>query len=348
MLLLLLQLVVILAVARACASLFARIGQPPVVGEMFAGIMLGPSLFGALAPVTAAALFPPTSLSPLSTVSQIAVVIFMFGVGTELDVSRLRSHATAAIAISQAGIVVPLLLGTALGSALHGAYAPAGVGRWTFALFIGVAMSITAFPVLARIVADRGLTRDPIGQLALTSAALADASAWCLLTASVVLAGMTSLASGSRSLLYIFGAFVAGALCGVNRRLHDAIAPVLERVERVALVPVFFAFAGLRTDVRALSTPAEWTACAAIVLVAVGGKVGACSVAARLSGIEWRGALTVGILMNTRGLMELIVLNIGYDLGILTPNVFTMFVLMALVTTAMTGPLVGRTHRIPA
>ena len=359
---------------------------------MFAGILLGPSLVGQLFPSVESRLFPPASLPPLYLISQLGVVLYMFVVGTDVDIDRLRSRARATVFISNAGIVVPFLLGVGLSWFLYEEYAPHGVAHLTFALFIGIAMSVTAFPVLARMLAERGLNETDIGNTAIGCAAVDDVSAWCLLALALAIGqghgfaqpimavtltaavgavallvvrpratslfgfagtGAVSRATLLRALIFLFvtawateaigvhalfGAFIAGvAVAGaesIRRPLRQAIEPITSTL----LLPLFFAYAGLRTEVATLSADA-WVACALVLIVAVAGKFGAVSFAARIHGFAWRDAVALGALMNTRGLMELVVLNIGYDLGILSAQMYTMMVIMALTTTCMAGPV---------
>jgi len=374
--------------------LFRRLGQTAVIGEMFAGILLGPSLLGQLSPALESRLFPPASLPPLYLISQLGVVLFMFVVGMDVDVDRLRRRAKATVFISNAGIVVPFVLGVALSFYLHDRYAPPGVAYLTFALFIGIAMSITAFPVLARILAERGLKNTDLGNTAIGCAAIDDVSAWCLLavalaigqghgfvaplvavTLTAVVAGIALLlvrprasvlfgvaitdtvSRGTllRALLFLFaaalsteligvhalfGAFVAGVAVAGADSLREPVRQAIEPLTSTLLLPLFFAYAGLRTEVGGLTGEA-WVACASVLLAAVAGKFGAVTFAARFNGFQWRDSVVLGALMNTRGLMELVVLNIGYDLGILSAPMYTMMVIMALATTCMAGPVLA-------
>lgn len=394
---LILQLVVIVLAARACGALAARVGQPPVVGEIAAGIVLGPSLLGWLTPGASAFLFPPDSLPTLSLLSQIGVLLFMFVVGVELDVSHIRKRAHAAVAVSHVSIVFPFLLGVLLSLPLYGQFAPQGVPFHAFALFLGIAMSITAFPVLARILEERQLTGTPVGAAAIACAAVDDVTAWSLLAFVVAVttsggALTTLLAIVGGSLLFVllmilavrpaltrlldprrrtdalsknrmaivlgvlftsalateiigihalFGAFMAGVVMPQHGAFQRVLRERLETLSSVFLLPLFFAYTGLRTQIGLLDSPAAWAVCLLIIAVATLGKLGGTVAAARLTGFGWNDAFALGALMNTRGLMELIALNVGYDLGILTPQIFAMMVLMALVTTAMTGPLLS-------
>lgn len=399
---LILQLIVVIAAARLLGALARRVGQTPVIGEIAAGVMLGPSLLGWMSPATSAFLFPASSMPVLQLLSQIGVLLFMFIVGVELEPRLLRGKARAAIAISHIGIVVPFALGVGLAFALYGGYAPPGVPLKAFALFCGIAMSITAFPVLARILEERRLTHTPIGTLAITCAAFNDVTAWSILAfvvaittaggaaqtmlrivtmsaafAAVMFGGVrpllqrvldpkkigdalgrphiaivllvllsSALATELIGIHALFGAFVAGVIMPVDRGFRDALHTRFESVGAVFLLPLFFVFTGLRTEIGLLGDAASWATCLVIILTATAGKLGGTAAAARWTGLGWSDAIALGALMNTRGLMELIALNVGYDLGILTPKIFAMMVLMALVTTAMTGPILSRTYRM--
>ncbi len=374
--------------------LFRRLGQTAVIGEMFAGILLGPSLLGQLFPALEARLFPAASLPPLYLISQLGVVLFMFVVGMDVDVDRLRRRAKATVLISNAGIVVPFVLGAALSLYLHHRYAPPGVAHLTFALFIGIAMSITAFPVLARILAERGLKDTDLGNTAIGCAAIDDVTAWCLLAvalaigqghgfvAPLVAVTLTALVAGIalqlvrpraaiffgvattdgvsrgsllRVLLFLFatalsteaigvhalfGAFIAGVAVAGADSLREPMRQAIEPLTSALLLPLFFAYAGLRTEVGGLTGEA-WLACGLVLIAAIAGKFGAVTLAARFHGFQWRDSVALGALMNTRGLMELVVLNIGYDLGILSAPMYTMMVIMALATTCMAGPVLA-------
>jgi Kef-type K+ transport system membrane component KefB len=390
-----LQLLVILGVARIVGRLFPKLGQPAVVGEMAAGILLGPSLFGLLAPGAFAFVFAPTSLGPLRLLSQIGVCMFMFSVGMELDVRDVRANARAAAAVSQASIVFPYLLGVSLAYFLYGEMAAPGATFTAFALFMGISMSITAFPVLARILKERGISRTPVGSTAILCAAINDVTAWSILTFVVAIASAASLRGAGLNLLLVllfiavmtvgvrralprwleaahrahggpsfrtlvivvcvalaaaltteligihalFGSFLAGAVMPELYDLRRTIGARVESFSSALLLPLFFAFTGLRTQVALLDDLGGWMLCTLIIGVATLGKLGGTSVAARVTGMPWKESLQLGALMNTRGLMELIALNIGYDMGILSPHIFTMLVVMALATTMLTGPL---------
>ena len=370
------------------------------MGEIAAGIILGPSLFGWLMPGAFAFVFPPASLSTLQLLSQIGLVLFMFIIGMEIDFSTLRTRATEAILVSHVSMVFPYFLGVLLGYFLFGSFAPKGVSFIAFGLFMGISMSITAFPVLARILKDRNITKTPVGAMAIISAAVGDITAWGLLpfviaisragdlthawsailliallilfmffavrpllqklsekyfdggnlhSAFIAIVFLTMLASACFSELIgvhaLFGAFLAGCAMPPNHALREVFARRIEDVSVLLLLPLFFAFTGLRTQLGVLNTPHLWLICGLIILLAVTGKFGGSAIAARLTGQSWRDSLSIGALMNTRGLMELIVLNIGYDLGILTPEIFTMMVFMALATTFMTSPVLNLLER---
>jgi Kef-type K+ transport system membrane component KefB len=392
----LLALAAITALARIVGGLVHRfLRQPPVIGEILAGLMLGPSVLGYLSPEAYEFLLPSNVAPFLGVISKVGVVLFMFLVGLELDPRMLRGSAHSTIAVSHASILVPFLLGAALALWLYPLYSTAAVSFTSFSLFLGVSLSVTAFPVLARILRDRRAQRTRLGVTALACAAVDDVSAWTLLaivagiaTAQItgaawtvlyvvlyVLAMLfivrplllrwfvareqeregplshTALAIVFVSLLVsavategigihaLFGAFLLGAILPHDGRLPEQIRAKLEDVVLVLFLPSFFAFTGMRTSIDLLGDSRDWMYCLAIIGVATVGKFGGSFVAARLTGMGWRHSAALGILMNTRGLMELIVLNLGLDLGVITPTVFTMMVFMALATTFMTTPL---------
>ncbi|HYV19679.1 MAG TPA: cation:proton antiporter [Verrucomicrobiae bacterium] len=414
--LLLLQLVVVLAVARLAGRAAGFVGQPRVIGEMVAGLALGPSLFGWVAPGAMHALFPADRMGSLSTLSNVGVILFMFVVGLHLDGALLKRRAGAAVAVSQASIIAPFALGAVMAPWLHPRFAGQGVALLPFTLFFGAAMSITAFPVLARILNERRLMNTPAGSVAIASAAVDDVTAWCLL-AFVVAVARGAAAGGGFALLFagsaayvlfmlfvlrpalrrwqarrlraraahseagltaaqeeraaasaeaigaavllaigsglvtewlgihaLFGAFLAGAIVPREGGLARDLASRLEGMVTTVLLPLFFAFTGLKTELGLVSG-SLWGVAAAILVAAMAGKLGGAAAAARLGGMAWRDALAVGVLMNTRGLMELVILTIGLDIGVITPTLFTMMVLMALVTTVMTAPLLGLLQR---
>ncbi len=390
---LLLQLLVIFIVSRALGTAMAKLGLQIVIGEIIAGIFLGPSLLGWISPEFSAFVFPKESLKMLQFLSQIGLAFFMFIIGMELDVSKLKNKAHDAVVISHASIVFPYLLGMALAYFIYPHFAPTNVSFLAFSLFMGIAMSITAFPVLARILQERKLTKTPLGALAITCAAADDVTAWCILAAvvAIVKAGtlgtafvtialtvvfilfmfyvvkpwlyraceksiqkgkvgkkavtlfiLTLLASAYFAEVIgihaLFGAFLAGVIMPQDTGFKKALAEKIEDVSVLLLLPIFFAFTGLRTQISLLNQGHLWALCAVIIFIAILGKWGGSMTAARMVGHSWKDAMSIGALMNTRGLMELIVLNIGYDLGILSPEIFAIMVLMALVTTFMTGP----------
>lgn len=392
---LLVQLALILAASRSMGALAIRIGQPRVVGEMLAGIVLGPSLFGLFAPELWSMVFPADSVALLDVLAQLGVILFLFLIGLELDPSILRNRGQAAFAISNASIVAPFLLGAASTLFLYPILFN-DTARMSFApvaLFMGAAMSVTAFPVLARILSERSLQRTEVGVVAISSAALNDVTAWCMLAFVVaigraegmlpglVTAGLTALyvlgmLYGVRPLLRrlevvyerqerrthrvlamvllatllsaavteligihaLFGAFLMGAIMPKGTEFVRAVTGRLEDLVTTFLLPIFFAYAGLRTQIGLLDGPELWWMTAGIVAVACLGKFGGAAIAARVSGMGWRESSAVGILMNTRGLMELVILTIGLEIGVITPAVFAMMVIMALATTVMTTP----------
>jgi len=390
---LILQILTIILVARLFGWMMNKIEQPTVIGEIIAGIFLGPSLLGLFFPQFSNFLFPVDSLDNLQFLSQIGLILFMFIIGMELDVGILKRSAHDAIVVSHASIIFPYFLGVVLAYFLYQNFAPDTISFTAFALFIGIAMSITAFPVLARIIQERDLTKDHLGTLAITCAAVDDVTAWSLLAVviAIVKAGdiTSSLLTIFLSVVYVmfmlfvvkrllnkiaqthftretvnkpilavlfgilllssymtevigihalFGAFMAGVIIPANQSFRRVLAEKIEDFSLVFLLPLFFVFTGLRTQIGLLNNPDLWIVCLIIIAVAVAGKFLGSAIAARFVGQSWRDSLVLGALMNTRGLMELVVLNIGYDLGVLTPEVFTMLVLMALITTFMTGP----------
>ncbi|MGJ7554932.1 cation:proton antiporter [Variovorax sp. RB3P1] len=405
---LLLQLIVILTTARVCGWVLRYVGQPSVVGEMAAGLMLGPVVMGALFPSLHAQLFSKESLQGLSSLSTLGLVLFMFVVGLELRASQgVREQLRSAGYVGVLSTVVPAALGIAIAPALHPSLAPAGVGFWPFALFIAAALSITAFPVMARILKDRGMTRTSFGQLSLGAAAVVDVFAWILLAFVVAMVGAgegfhgllkttlgmvvvlcvlflavkpafawllrtkapegepsitlmaalmigllaTALVTEWLHLHAVFGAFLFGACLPRDDRLLKSLTERIEPISIVVLMPLFFALAGLGTTSSAFSG-AGFGAMMLILGVAAFGKIAGGAIGARMAGYGWRDSLATGSLMNARGLMELIVMKIGLDAGLIGPELFTMLLVMALVTTAMTGPLInlfiGRKASVPA
>jgi Kef-type K+ transport system membrane component KefB len=390
---LLAQIVMIILVARLFGWIFKKIGQPTVIGEIIAGIVLGPSLLGMYFPDFSAALFPVESLGNLKFLSQIGLILFMFVIGMELDIKVLKNKASEAIVISHASIVIPFALGIGLSYFVFNQFAPEGVQFLSFSLFMGIAMSITAFPVLARIVQEREIHKTKLGAIVITCAAADDITAWCLLAVviAIVKAGdfISSLYVISLAVIYVvamifivkpflkrigdlygtkdsigkpvmaifflflilssyatevigihalFGAFMMGSIMPDVTKFRMIFIEKVEDVAVILLLPLFFVFTGLKTEIGLINDPYLWKVTGVIIMVAVVGKFLGSALAAKFVGQNWKDSLTIGALMNTRGLMELIVLNIGLELKVLTPEVFTMMVIMALVTTFMTGP----------
>ncbi len=385
---LLLQMLSIIIVSRIFGYLLQQIKQPSVIGEIIAGIVLGPSLMGWVFPEASHFLFSPESIKSLQFISQIGLVFFMFTIGMELDFKLLKGRATDAVVVSHASIIVPFFLGMLLSYFIYTDFAPVGVKFLPFSLFMGIAMSITAFPVLARIIKERNLSGTSLGTLAITCAAADDVTAWCVLALVVAIAQAGTISSAvitiSLSFAFVmlmffvvrpfllriretkterhsiviaflvllisaycteiigihalFGAFIAGIIMPEMDGLKHQLTEKIEDVSLIVLMPVFFACTGLNTQIGLLNTSYMWVVFGFILLVAVTGKFVGSAVAAKWMGQSTKDSLSVGALMNTRGLMQLIVLNIGYSLGILTPEVFAMMILMALVTTLMTSP----------
>ncbi len=384
-------LVAVIALGRLLGWLLKFLGQPPVMGEVLAGIALGPSLLGAFSPAASGFVLSPAAAPTLSVIAQLAVILYMFLVGLELDVGQLRGRRQAAVAIAHTSMVVPFSLGIVLALVLYPRLSTGDVPFSVFALFVGVSLSVTAFPVLARILTDRGLHKSPLGVLALTCAAAGDATAWCLLALvvgiaqselggaltvviaalafmavmllavrpllarwkwllagetldqsrlAVVLVGvlLAALATDAIGIHAIFGAFLLGTIIPHESLVARELPGKLHDVVAVLLLPAFFAFTGMRTQIGLVAGWEQWLLCGIIIVVATLGKFGGTFAAARLSGLAWRESTALGLLMNTRGLMELIVLNIGLDLGVISPTLFAMLVIMALATTLATGP----------
>ena len=395
----LLALVVVIIAARVVGALFRMIRQPPVVGEVVAGILLGPSLLGRAAPRVSEALLPAAVAPSLQIIAQIGVLLFMFMVGLELDTALLRKRTYATLAISHASIVVPFVLGAVSALVVYPRFGLPEVPFDTFALFLGVSLSVTAFPVLARILSDQGLTRTELGVIAISCAAVDDVTAWCLLAllvsvakasstealrtlaltaayvagmlvlvrplvgrlvakqelrkkvapdaTALVLVGLllSALASEYAGIHALFGAFLLGAIIPHGSLLGRSLLAKLEDWVVMLLLPAFFAYTGLRTRIDLVNGLEGWLFCAGLTVVASVGKFGGSFGAGRLAGLGWRDAAAVGVLMNTRGLMELIVLNVGLDLGVISPTLFAMLVLMAIATTFATTPLLRLLER---
>jgi len=393
---LIIQIGVVIAVSRLVAVLFQKMQQPKVMGEMFAGIMLGPSLLGWIAPHVSDFLFPASSLGYLNALSQVGVVIYMFLVGLALDPKALRKHGHTAVLTSHVSIIAPFVIGASLALYLYPRLSDDSVGFIGFALFMGAAMSITAFPVLARILTDRDMMGTRLGSLAIACAAVDDVTGWCILAYIVVVVRsyhrtgtplwMTLVGLGAFLLLMfylvqrllqgfetafkrrgrlsenamalmvvvilvsavaterlglhlLFGSFLAGVIMPKDRNFVRYILEKLETTTVVVLLPLYFAFTGLRTSVQMIQGGRGWIFCGLIVLVAITGKLGGSMIAARAAGATWREAGGLGTLMNARGLMELVILNVGLDIGVISPTLYSMMVVMALVTTFMTTPL---------
>jgi Kef-type K+ transport system membrane component KefB len=366
----------VLAAAHLLGIAFHRIGQPRVMGEMLAGMLLGPSLLGRIAPHEFGRLFPSDELGGLSALSQIGLVLFLFVVGMQLRPNERSAVAGKAIAASSASMLTPLALGALLAIPLHRELA-SDVPLTRFALFLGAAMSVTAFPVLARILTERGMLNSRAGTIAISCAAVDDVAAWCLVallmaaSASAWLFVLAGLAVYGATMLFavrpllrrrapnlaaalllllasswttealgvhaLFGSFVAGLAMPRDTQLPRIVEPLTSAL----LLPLFFAFTGLRTSIALISGATLWLYCAAIIGVAISGKLFGCALALRARGSSWRESLAVGTLVNTRGLIELVILNIGLDRKIISPPLFSMLVLMALVTTFMTTPLLA-------
>ena len=401
--LLILQISVILVVCRIAGAAFRVVGQPQVVGEMVAGIVLGPSVFGRFAPGLSSMLFPVASFTHLNDLSQIGLVLFMFLIGLSINAHELREFGHAAVLISHVSIVAPFSMAAALSLFLYPHLSDAGVPFSDFSLFMGAAMSITAFPVLARILSQRDLLHTRLGTLAIACAAVDDVTGWCMLAGIVVLiranhtgtpfwltltgsAAFTLIMMfGARKLLrrletyylkrgltdnlltliivfalacalitealgmhLLFGAFLAGGVMPRNPDLIRDLQGKFESVTVLLLLPLYFAVTGLRTSFSLIHGFAMWGYCAVTVVVGIVGKLGGSMLAARVARMSWRESAALGILMNTRGLMELVILNIGLDIGVISPALFSMMVVMALVTTLMTTPLLNWVYPRPA
>ncbi len=392
---LLLQITVIIISARVVGILFRKLRQPQVMGEMVAGILLGPSLLGWVAPGVSAALFPTSSLGYLNALSQVGLVIFMFLVGLGLNLHELKKQGHAAVLTSHVSITAPFVLGGLLALYFYPRLSDDSVTFTGFALFLGAAMSITAFPVLARILTERNMLQSKLGTVAVACAAVDDVTGWCVLAYIVlvvraqqgktplwlILTGAVSfgliMVLGVRRVLRrfedafrkrgelsenlvalilllalasalftewlgihpLFGAFLFGAIMPKRPQFAQYLLDRFESLTVILLLPIFFAFTGLRTSLRLVRGAEMWFYCAIIILVAIAGKLGGSMIAARVTGMRWREAAGLGVLLNTRGLMELVILNIGLDIKVISPALFSMMVLMALLTTFMTAPL---------
>lgn len=393
---LLLQIIAILVTCRIFGWLFKKIGQPTVIGEILAGIVLGPSVLGNISPEASAFLFPIESLGNITILSQFGLILFMFAIGMELNLTEIRQKLNETILISHTSTIVPFFFGMLTAYFVYEKYADKSIPFLSFALFIGIAMSITAFPVLARIIQEKGLTKTHLGVITLASAANGDITAWCLLAVVIAIAQAGTMLSAvyniGFSILYIvimflairpflrmvgqiyhnkevidkgivafillllvissyfteilglhalFGAFIAGVVMPENIKFRKIMTEKVEDVSLALFLPLFFASTGLRTEIGLIDSTEQWILCTIFILVAIVGKFGGAMFSARFVGESWKDSLYIGALMNTRGLMELVVLTIGYEMGILTPSVFVMLVIMTLVTTFMTTPLVS-------
>jgi Kef-type K+ transport system membrane component KefB len=397
----LLALVVVILTARAVGALFGWLRQPPVIGEVIAGILLGPSLFGRVAPEASSYIFRPEILPALGVLAQIGVILFIFLVGMELDTDLIRERSRTAATISVASMTTAFALGAILALWLYPRLSSSDVPFSLFALFLGLAMSVTAFPVLVRILTDRGIQKTEVGALAISCASVDDVAAWCLLAfvssvsgarfagawstvgltlgyvvlmivvarplmrtlvfrqerlgvstqtslGLMVLAMLTSaLATEWIGIHALFGAFLLGAVIPHDSRLAREIGRKLQDFVVVLFLPIFFAFTGLRTELHLVRGIEQWGMCIAITLVACLGKLGGTTVGSRMSGFDWRDSVALGALMNTRGLMELIVLNVGLDQGVISSTLFSMMVVMAVVTTLAAGPVLDVLARRP-
>ena len=393
---LLLQIIAILLTCRLFGWLFQKIGQPTVIGEIVAGIMLGPSVLGHLLPKVSGFLFPKESLANITTLSQFGLILFMFAIGMELEVTEVRKKLKETILISHTSTIVPFFCGMLTAYFVYDTYADKGTPFLSFAIFIGIAMSITAFPVLARIIQEKGLTRTHLGTIALASAANGDITAWCLLAVVVAIAQAGTMLSAVYNILFsvlyivfmffavrpflrmvghvyhnkevvdkglvafmfliliisaylteilglhaLFGAFIAGVVMPGNVKFRKIMTEKVEDVSLALFLPLFFVSTGLRTEIGLLNSAELWLMCGVFIVVAIIGKFGGAMISSRFVGESWKDSLYMGALMNTRGLMELVVLTIGYEMHILPPPIFVMLVLMMLVTTFMTIPLVS-------
>lgn len=398
---LLLQIIAILLVSRVVSWLFVKIGQPTVIAEILAGIILGPSLLGYFYPDSYNFLFPAESLGNLYILSQVGLVLFMFVIGMELNLGALKNKMGTTYVISHASIIIPYFLGMLVAYFIYEEFASGQTNFLSFALFLGISMSITAFPVLARIVQEKGLSKTHLGQISIISAAFNDITAWCILAIVIAIAKtgsiMGSLYNIGLSIVFIFfmmyvikpfmkrigqlyhntevlnknviafifllltlsafttqllgihalfGAFLAGVIMPEIPEFRKIIVEKIEDVALTLLLPLFFVYTGLRTEIGLLNTPHLWWIAGLIIMFAIAGKFAGGAVSAKILGESWRDSLSIGALMNTRGLMEIVVLNIGYEMGILPKPIFAMLVLMALVTTFMTSPILSLIHKI--
>jgi len=393
MTLLLTQMSIILLVAVTCGRVARKLGQARVVGEIVGGILIGPSVFGRFAPHISANLFPPSSFTSLETLSTVGLVLFLFLIGMELDYTQLYRQRATAVAASGMSILLPFAMGALLAHSLRIRFAPHGIGNIPFVLFLGIAMSITAFPVLARMLEERNLQATPLGTTAILCAAVDDVVAWSLLAIALALIGeaggpaslpirllglgvylftmlgvirpvarrlvqrrhnpelsldllgvivagilLSAAATDKIGIHPLFGAFLAGVCFPRIEHWQISIRERLDMLVSVLLLPLFFALTGMRTRLDLLNGSAMWIWAGIVLAAAIFGKMGGAVIAARWTGQSWRNAVALGALLNTRGLVELIVLNIAYNVGAFSPTLFTMMVVMALVTTMLTAP----------
>jgi Kef-type K+ transport system membrane component KefB len=400
--LLLVQMTIVLVVALVCGSLARRLGQARVIGEIIGGILIGPSVFGRFAPHFSQKVFPASSLGPFEVLSTIGLILFLFLIGSELDYEHLMLQRKTAVLASGMSIFFPFVMAAVVAHSLRIRFAPNGIGKIPFVLFLGISMSITAFPVLARILEERKLQSTPLGALALMCAAADDVVAWVLLAfglellgsgdhamsmpirmlwlfaylavmlfgvrplgerlakrhssaglsyslLGVILAGVLASAAATEAIGVhpLFGAFMAGLCFPRIERWQTAVRTRLDMLVSLLLLPLFFAITGMRTRLDLLSGPRIWLWAGVVLAAAIAGKMGGAVLAARWTGQSWRNAWALGALLNTRGLVELVVLNIAYNAHVFSPTLFTMLVVMALVTTMITTPilnLIGVAH----
>lgn len=383
------QLIVILLAVQMFGFLCKRIGQQQVIGEILAGIVLGPTLLGALAPGVEATIFPSGALPTLQTLGDIGLVLYMFSLGSHIDTHVMLRQSRKAMAVSLSSILLPLVMGASLAFFLYPQFAGPHANLWSFMLLIGTAMAITAFPVLARLLSEKNMLGTKIGTLALTSAAVGDVIAWCLLALLIsiihaqgvgsialtigllalfivvmltvirplllvadrrikskpVLLALTTVmlllaasATNAIGIHPVFGAFMMGVILPRRAVFVEQVRSI-DSTNSLLFLPLYFVYSGLRTHVGLINSPVLWLICLVVLIVACSGKIFSGTFCARLLGDSWQDSFTLGTLMNTRGLVELIVLNIGLDLGVLSPTLFAMLVIMALVTTMMASPL---------
>jgi Kef-type K+ transport system membrane component KefB len=392
-----LQVLTVIVTAKLAGLIFKKINQPIVMGEIIAGIILGPSVLGLVLPDVSQFVFPKSSLSNLQVLSNVGLLIFMFIVGVEFKLNILKEHARTIIGISYVSVILPFILGVLLAHTILKTYLPTNLSFFAYALYIGVAISITSFTVLARIMKDRGITNTRLGSIVISCTALNDIIAWCILAVIIttIKAGSSTFAmytflfvafyvalmflvvkpfiksffqrnklnNSSFFIVYstllassyvsevigvhmLFGAFLAGSIMPADADFAKNVTDKLENFAFVLLLPLYFAFTGLRTQIGLLSYTATWVDCILIIAVATIGKFIGCAVSARLLGETVKTSLSIGVLMNTRGLTELVVLNIGYESGILKPELFTIMVVMALFTTFITSPVLNTINKM--